>query len=103
LNPVFLWQLQRQPKSCAEHASLAWALNGRGMAYRSIEAILEDGGDISVSRLGGECVAAASTSYDSPVMLVRRDGESFAALLKRLDRFIGKAWDANTPIDELNG
>ncbi len=73
------------------------------MAYRNIEAILEDGGDISVGRLGAECVASASTSYDCPVMLVRRDGESFAALLKRLDRSIGKAWDTEPPIDEVNG
>jgi hypothetical protein len=73
------------------------------MSYPNIEAILEDGGDISVGRVGGECVASASTSYDCPVMLVRRDGETFAALLKRLDRSIGKAWDSETPIDEVNG
>jgi hypothetical protein len=37
------------------------------------------------------------------VMLVRREGESFVALLRRLDRSIGKAWDNETIIDELNG
>ncbi|MFO8237582.1 MAG: hypothetical protein R6U00_04855 [Prochlorococcaceae cyanobacterium] len=73
------------------------------MSYSNIEAILDDGGDITVGRVAGECVAAASTSYDCPVMLVRRDGETFAALLKRLDRSIGKAWDTETPIDEFNG
>jgi hypothetical protein len=36
-------------------------------------------------------VASVSTSYDCPVMLVRREGESFLALLRRLDRSIGKA------------
>ena len=92
-----------KPKSCADHASLAGLLTSRGMAYANLEAILDDGGDISVGRVAGECVAAASTSYDCPVMLVRRDGESFAALLKRLDRSIGKAWDNETIIDEVNG
>jgi hypothetical protein len=72
------------------------------MSYPNIEAILEDGGDITVGRVGRECVASASTSYDCPVMLVRRDGETFVALLKRLDRSIGKAWDSETPIDEVN-
>jgi hypothetical protein len=90
-------------KSCADHASLVRLLTSRGMAYANIEAILDDGGDISVGRVAGECVAAASTSYDCPVMLVRRDGESFAALLKRLDRSIGKAWDNEAIIDEVNG
>jgi hypothetical protein len=73
------------------------------MAYPNIEAILDDGRDIKVGRVGGECVAAVSTSYDCPVMLVRREGESFLALLRRLDRSIGKAWDNETIIDEVNG
>jgi hypothetical protein len=93
----------RTPKSCADHASLAGALSWRAMAYPNIEAILDDGGDITVGRVAGECVAAASTSYDCPVMLVRRERESFVALLRRLDRSIGKAWDSETIIDEVNG
>ena len=73
------------------------------MVYPNIEAILDDGRDIKVGRVGGECVAAVSTSYDCPVMLVRREGESFLALLRRLDRSIGKAWDNETIIYEVNG
>jgi hypothetical protein len=73
------------------------------MAYPNIEAILDDGRDIKVGRVGGECVAAVSTSHDCPVMLVRREGECFLALLRRLDRSIGKAWDNETIIDEVNG
>ncbi len=74
------------------------------MAYPNIEAILEDGGDITVGRVGPiDCVASASTSHNCPVMLVRREGESFVALLRRLDRSIGKAWDQETTIDEVNG
>lgn len=73
------------------------------MAYPNIEAILEEGGDITVGRVGPiDCVASASTSYDCPVMLVRRE-ESFVALLRRLDRAIAKAWEQETTIDEVNG
>ncbi|MBM5816145.1 MAG: hypothetical protein FJ083_06015 [Cyanobacteria bacterium K_Offshore_surface_m2_239] len=92
----------RKLKSCTDHASLAGAFTGRVVAYTNIEAILDDGGDITVGRVAGDCVAAASTSYDCPVM-VRKDGESFAALMRRLDRSIGKAWDNETIIDEVNG
>ena len=73
------------------------------MAYPNIEAILDDGGDITVGRVAGECVAAASTSYDCPVMLVRREGETFMALLHRLDRSIAKAWEQEITIDDVNG
>jgi len=36
-------------------------------------------------------------------MLVRREGESFVALLHRLDRSIAKAWEQEITIDEVNG
>ena len=41
---------------------------------------------------GGNCLA----------MLVRRDGESLNALLKRLDKAIGMAWSNDVFIDEVN-
>ena len=81
----------RKLKSCKDRASLAGAFTGRVVAYPNIEAILADGGDITVGRVAGECVAAASSSDDCPLMLVRREGESFVALLRRVDRSIGKA------------
>jgi len=93
----------RKPKSCADHASLTGVPTSCYMAYANIEAILDDGGDITVGRMAGRCVAAASTSYDCPVMLVRREGERFVALLTRLDRSIGQAWDNEIIIDEVNG
>jgi hypothetical protein len=74
------------------------------MAYPNIEAILEEGGDITVGHVGPiDCVASARTSYDCPVTLMRREGESFVALLRRLDRAIAKAWEQETTIDEVNG
>ena len=38
-----------------------------------------------------------------PVMLVRREGKSFVALLRRLDRSIAKAWEQEIAIAEVNG
>ncbi len=35
-------------------------------------------------------------------MLVRRDGETLTALLKRLDKAIGTAYEDGTFIDEVN-
>ena len=35
-------------------------------------------------------------------MLVRRDGETLNALLKRLDKDIGKFYDADEIVDEIN-
>ena len=57
------------------------------MAYPNSEAILAEGGDSTVGRVGPiDCVASATTNYDCPVMLVRREEESFVALLPKLDR-----------------
>ena len=73
------------------------------MAYLNIEAILKEGG-ITVGRVGPiECVASASTSYDCPVMLVRREGESFVALLHRLDRSNAKSREQEITIHEVKG
>lgn len=36
-------------------------------------------------------------------MLVRRDGENLAALMKRLDKAIALAWSDNLFTDEVNG
>jgi hypothetical protein len=36
-------------------------------------------------------------------MLVRKDGESLAALLQRLDAAIAAAWEDEVCIDENNG
>jgi hypothetical protein len=70
---------------------------------KNIETLLDEGGQISVGKLSAfECVAAASDDHNSLAMLVRRDGESFNALLKRLDHAIGKAWSDDLFIDEVN-
>ena len=68
-----------------------------------IEALIEDGGEITVGALPShECVATAADGSNCLAMLVRRDGESLNVLLKRLDKAIGLAWSNDMFIDEVN-
>ena len=70
---------------------------------KNIEALIEDGGDITLGALPPhQCAATASDGSNCLAMLVRRDGESLNALLKRLDKAIGLAWSNDVSIDEVN-
>ena len=69
-----------------------------------IEALIEEGGEITLGALPPhECVATAADGSNCLAMLVRLDGESFNALLKRLDKAIGVARSNDMFIDEVNG
>ena len=68
-----------------------------------IEALIEEGGEITLGALPPhECAATAAEGSNCLAMLVRRDGESLNALLKRLDKAIGLAWSNDLFIDEVN-
>ena len=68
-----------------------------------IELLLSDGGDISLGPVASyKCVASAADGNNALAMLVRREGESLNALLKRLDKAIGRAWDLDEFTDEVN-
>ena len=68
-----------------------------------IEALIGDGGEITLGALPlHECAATAADGSNCLAMLVRRDGESLNALLKRLDKAIGLAWSNDMLIDEVN-
>ena len=70
---------------------------------KNIEALIEDGGDITLGALPPhECAATAADGSNCLAMLVRRDGESLNALLRRLDKAIGLAWSNEMFIDEVN-
>ena len=70
---------------------------------KNIETLIDEGGNISVGHLDPfECVAAAADHHNSLAMLVRRDGETLSALLKRLDKAIGLAWSHEVFTDEVN-
>jgi len=68
-----------------------------------IQALIEEGGEITLGALPPhDCAAAAADGSNCLAMLVRRDGESLNALLKRLDKAIGLAWSKDLFIDEVN-
>lgn len=72
--------------------------------FDNIDALVKGGGDVTIGRIGPvRCAAAASDGHRPLAMLVRRSRESLEDLLERLDRAIGKAWDDDEYIDEING
>jgi hypothetical protein len=54
-------------------------------------------------RISIKCAATAADGHNSVAMLVRREGETLNALLKRLDKAIGRYFDGDEFIDEING
>lgn len=71
---------------------------------KNVETLIDEGGDISIGPVPPLlCVAAASDGHNCLAMLVRRDGESLQALLKRLDKAIAMAWSDDQFTDEVNG
>jgi len=70
---------------------------------KHIEALIADRGSISLDALHEHgCVAAASDAHNSLALLVRRNGESLTALLRRLDRAIALANEEGVLTDEVN-
>ena len=70
---------------------------------KNIEALIEDGGEITLGALRPhKCAATAADGSNCLAMLVRRDDESLTALLRRLDKAIGLAWSDDMFIDEVN-
>lgn len=70
---------------------------------RNIEALIDEGGDISIGPVPPfDSVAAACDGSNCLAMLVRRDGESLGTLLQRLDKAIGLAWSDDLFTDEVN-
>jgi hypothetical protein len=71
---------------------------------KNIEALIDDGGEITVGAIGPiECAATAADGHNALAMLVRREGETLHALLKRLDKAIAKFYEAGEVTDEING
>lgn len=71
---------------------------------KNIDALIADGGDITVGPVGSvECAATAADAHNCLAILRRRDNETVIALLRRLDKAIGLAMDGGDIIDEVNG
>jgi hypothetical protein len=70
---------------------------------KNIEALIADGGDITIGAIYPiECAATAADNHNTVAMLVRRENETLNALLKRLDKAIGKFYDNEEIVDEIN-
>jgi len=71
---------------------------------KNIEALIADGGEITLGAIDPiECAATAADGHNCVAMLVRREGETLNALLKRLDKAIAQFYDDGETIDEING
>jgi hypothetical protein len=71
---------------------------------KNIEALIADGGDITIGAIYPiECAATAADNHNTVAMLVRRENETLNALLKRLDKAIGKFYDNDEIVDEIYG
>ena len=70
---------------------------------KNIEALIADGGDITLGAMYPiECAATAADGHNSVAMLVRREGETLNALLKQLDKAIGLYFDNVEFVDKIN-
>ena len=70
---------------------------------KNIEALIDDGGEITLGHLHGfGCTATAADQHNALAMLARRDGETLNALLRRLDKAIGRYYDSGETTDEIN-
>ena len=70
---------------------------------RHIEALIDEGGNISIGAVDPiDCTATAADHHNTLVMLARRDGETLGALLKRLDKSLGRYYETGETIDEVN-
>ena len=71
---------------------------------KNIEALIADGGEITLGATYPiECAATAADAHNSVAILVRREGETLNALLKRLDKAVGRYFDNDEFVDEING
>ena len=71
---------------------------------KHLEALIEDGGDITIGRIGAApCAAAAADAHNAIAMIVRNEGETLGALLRRLDRAVGRFYEHDEITDEING
>ena len=69
----------------------------------NIEQLIDGEGQITIGAIHPlRCVAIANDGHSSLAMLVRRDGETLAQLLIRLDAAIAKAYDEESFTDEVN-
>jgi len=74
------------------------------MKLDNIDDLIDGHGEITLGVIGPvRCAAVATDGTQALAMLVRRDGESLGALLRRLDKAIEDAREREVFVDEING
>jgi hypothetical protein len=92
----------RNPRSGIKNNAAGNNPAGDPFCLPNIAELIEDG-EITVGLLHPVgCVATASDEHNSLAMLVRRQGETLAQLLTRLDQAIAKARSQDIFTDEIN-
>jgi hypothetical protein len=70
---------------------------------KNIEALIADGGNITLCHISGVgCAATAGGGHNALAMLARRDSKTVNALLERLDRGIAWYYEDGDTTDEIN-
>jgi len=91
---------RRKPVARKSTRRVARAVNDESLPH--IADLIEDG-QITIGEMYPVgCVAVANDGHNSLAMLRRRDGETLAQLLARLDQAIAKAFDEEIYTDEIN-
>ncbi len=73
------------------------------MKFEYIEDLMDCDGQITLGKMAPVgCIAVANNEAGTLAMLKRRPGESFTALLKRLDQAIERAIEYDEYLDEVN-
>lgn len=74
-----------------------------GLHLPNIECLIDEDGQITIGMLEPVgCVAIANDEHNAMAMLRRRDGESLADLMLRLDAAIETATEEGIYTDEIN-
>ncbi|WAC74788.1 hypothetical protein OU995_08850 [Roseateles sp. SL47] len=66
-----------------------------------LDDLIEDGGEVMLGREDDFPCVAVATADDVVAMLVRREGETLTALLRRLNRAVGKYFETGEVADEV--
>lgn len=69
-----------------------------------IEELIESAGNITIGRVASiDCAAIATDEHNMLAALVRRKGETFLDLMRRLDEAVQLALEEEQFTDEING
>jgi len=78
-------------------------MSDRFPSLPNIEFLIDGNGEITLGEFGPvACAATACTENRALALLVRRDGETLQQLLVRLETALGKAYEEEIFIDEIN-